>query len=100
MDYCDYCGVELDTNMSSCPLCGLSVGEEHVVAPEKKSKPPVFKDKILSEIENMTLVFGTFTHSISQTVKTLITIIMNHYPNSLRPNKYILLILLFYKCIV
>jgi len=42
--------------MSSCPLCGLNVGEERVVTHEWKSEQAVFKDKISSEIGNMTAV--------------------------------------------
>jgi len=56
MSYCNYCGVELDKTVSSCPLCGLTVGEKRVVIHEWKSKQPVFKDQIVSEIENMTAV--------------------------------------------
>lgn len=54
MSYCNYCGVELDKTMTSCPLCGLAVGEKRVITHEWKSRQPVFKDKISSEIENMT----------------------------------------------
>jgi len=54
MSYCNYCGVELDKAVSSCPLCGLKVGEKRVVTHEWKSRQPVFKDQIASEIENMT----------------------------------------------
>jgi len=54
MSYCNYCGVELDKTMTSCPLCGLTVGEKRVITHEWKSKQPFFKDKISSEIENMT----------------------------------------------
>ena len=56
MSYCNYCGVELDKTMNSCPLCGLTVGEKRVIIHEWKSKQPVFKDQIASEIENMTAV--------------------------------------------
>ena len=56
MSYCNYCGVELDQTMTSCPLCGLAVGEKRVVTHEWKSRQPVFKDKISSEIESMTAV--------------------------------------------
>ena len=56
MSYCNYCGVELDKTMTSCPLCGLTVGEKRVITHEWKSKQPFFKDKISSEIENMTAV--------------------------------------------
>ncbi|MCF8226577.1 MAG: DUF6320 domain-containing protein [Bacteroidales bacterium] len=54
MNYCNYCGVELDKTMTSCPLCGLTVGEKRVITHEWKSKQPIFKDKISSEIKNMT----------------------------------------------
>ena len=54
MSYCNYCGVELDKTMTSCPLCGLTVGEKRVITHEWKSRQPIFKDKISSEIENMT----------------------------------------------
>ena len=54
MSYCNYCGVELDKTVTSCPLCGLTVGKKRVVTHEWKSKQPVFKDQIASEIENMT----------------------------------------------
>ena len=56
MSYCNYCGVELDKTMTSCPLCGLTVGEKRVITHEWKSKQLIFKDKISSEIENMTAV--------------------------------------------
>jgi hypothetical protein len=56
MSYCNYCGVELDKTMTSCPLCGLTVGEKRVVRHEWKSKQPILKDKIASEIEHMTAV--------------------------------------------
>jgi hypothetical protein len=56
MSYCNYCGVELDKTVTSCPLCGLTVGEKRVIIHEWKSKQPVFKDQIASEIENMTAV--------------------------------------------
>ena len=56
MSYCNYCGVELDKTMTSCPLCGLTVGEKRVITHEWKSRQPFFKDKISSEIENMTAV--------------------------------------------
>jgi hypothetical protein len=55
MSYCNYCGVELDINITSCPLCGLTVGEKRGVVNEWKSKQPFFKDKLSSEIENMTV---------------------------------------------
>ena len=54
MSYCNYCGVELDKAVTSCPLCGLIVGEKRVVTHEWKSRQPVFKDQIASEIEKMT----------------------------------------------
>ena len=54
MSYCNYCGVELDDTVTSCPLCGLTVGEKRVVTHEWKSKQPILKDKISSEIEQMT----------------------------------------------
>lgn len=54
MSYCNYCGVELDKTMTSCPLCGLTVGEKPVITPEWKSKQPVYKNKISSDIKNMT----------------------------------------------
>jgi len=56
MCYCKYCGVELDKTTTSCPLCGLTVGEKRIVTNEWKSKQPIFKDKISSEIKNMTAV--------------------------------------------
>ena len=56
MILCNYCGVELDPSMTSCPLCGLTVGEKRVVTDEWKSKQPVLRDKISSEIEKMTAV--------------------------------------------
>ena len=56
MSYCNYCGVELDKTMTSCPLCGLTVGEKLVITHEWKSKQPIFKDKIASEIGTMTAV--------------------------------------------
>jgi hypothetical protein len=40
--------------VTSCPLCGLTVGEKRVITHEWKSRQPVFKDQIASEIENMT----------------------------------------------
>jgi len=56
MSYCNYCGVELDKTVTSCPLCGLTVGEKRVVTHEWKSRQPIFKDKIASEIGTMTAV--------------------------------------------
>ncbi len=56
MTYCTYCGVELDKTMTSCPLCGLKVGDQRVVTKEWKSDQPFFKDKLASEIEKMTAV--------------------------------------------
>lgn len=56
MSYCNYCGVELDQTMSSCPLCGLALGEKRIITHEWKSRQPVFKDKVTSEIESMTAV--------------------------------------------
>jgi len=54
MSYCNYCGVELDKTVTACPLCGLAVGKKRVVTHEWKSRQPVFKDQIASEIEKMT----------------------------------------------
>ena len=40
MSYCNYCGVELDKTMTSCPLCGLTVVENIpiVIEPNEHNK--------------------------------------------------------------
>ncbi len=55
MNYCHHCGVELDNNMTDCPLCGLPAGQEQAEATESTSNHPPFKDKILSEINHLTI---------------------------------------------
>jgi hypothetical protein len=54
MSYCNNCGVELDTDMSYCPLCGSPAGQKKAAAQKPKSNLPFYKDKILSEIDNLT----------------------------------------------
>lgn len=54
MNFCNYCGVELDANMTRCPLCGLAAGETRTLNPDRKSNQPDFNDKALNEIESMT----------------------------------------------
>jgi len=54
MNYCNNCGVELDINMNYCPLCGLLVGEKKSAEEALKRERTIFKDKILSEINNLT----------------------------------------------
>lgn len=53
MAYCNYCGVELDLNVTVCPLCGLNVGEKKMLPQRDKLKNFVFKNRITSEIEQM-----------------------------------------------
>src|SRR5664279_1090322 len=38
MSYCTNCGVELDDDMISCPLCGLTIGKEKVDNTGKQSE--------------------------------------------------------------
>ena len=38
MGYCTNCGVELDNDLVSCPLCGLTVGKEEVDKTSKQSE--------------------------------------------------------------
>lgn len=54
MNVCKNCGVELDSNMTSCPLCGLPVGEKPDLPQISDSEEPVVKGKILREIKNLT----------------------------------------------
>lgn len=53
MAYCNACGVELDDDMTVCPLCGLKVGEIRSEPQEWRSQKTVIKDKISREIEQM-----------------------------------------------
>jgi hypothetical protein len=38
MSYCTYCGVELDDDLVSCPLCGFIIGQEAVSKTSEKSE--------------------------------------------------------------
>jgi len=53
MVYCNYCGVELDEDTTVCPLCGLTVGENRMVAKEDIVEKTVLKDRITNEISQM-----------------------------------------------
>ena len=55
MNICNYCGVELDSNMEFCPLCGLPVNEELVSKEEVKPKRTLLRDKIILEYKSLTL---------------------------------------------
>lgn len=55
MTSCNHCGVELDSNMDKCPLCGLPIGEKCLTASKGHSKGSIFNDQSLSELENMTV---------------------------------------------
>ncbi len=54
MSFCNYCGVELDTNMTFCPLCGLSRGKKPSVPHESKSKQFNFESEIQNGSKNLT----------------------------------------------
>ena len=60
MNVCKNCGVELDDDMTFCPLCGLAAGEkpdpQEMSDSQEMSDPqePVRKDKILRAIKNLT----------------------------------------------
>ena len=54
MNVCKNCGVELDDDMTSCPLCGLAAGEKPEIQEISDSQEPVGKDGILREIKNLT----------------------------------------------
>jgi hypothetical protein len=56
MNYCNKCGVELDTNMNFCPLCGLSIGEKSDGAEPSISGQSIEKDKIIDDYESLTKV--------------------------------------------
>jgi len=53
MNYCNYCGVELDDKISICPLCGLSVGENPPKDHPLESKPFVTEHKIKNQIKHL-----------------------------------------------
>jgi len=97
MSYCNYCGVELDKTVTSCPLCGLAVGEKRVVTHEWKSTQPIFKDKLSSEIENMTAVqkrkLFWQVSAIILVSGILVTLIINFIESkSITWSKYILVV--------
>ena len=54
MSFCNYCGVELDIDMTSCPLCGLSAGEKTSVPCASKSKQVNFESEIQNGGKNLT----------------------------------------------
>ena len=54
MKKCNYCGVELDSTMNQCPLCGLAIGEQHLLSNKYNFKQGL-GDKTLNELENMTV---------------------------------------------
>ena len=55
MNICNYCGVELESNMEFCPLCGLSVHEESVSSEEVKPEKSLLRDKIFYDYRSLTL---------------------------------------------
>jgi len=55
MNICNCCGVELESDMEFCPLCGLSVDEESVSREEAKSEKSLLRDKIIHEYKSLTL---------------------------------------------
>jgi hypothetical protein len=38
MSYCTNCGVELDEDLTSCPLCGFTIGKEYIKEPMDPSE--------------------------------------------------------------
>jgi hypothetical protein len=54
MNVCNNCGVELDNDMVSCPLCGLVVGKKPNLPEMISSEKSIVKDKVLKEIRNLT----------------------------------------------
>jgi len=54
MKYCNNCGVELDHDMISCPLCGLVVGTERDVLQRAEVNPTNLKGKMIREIDSLT----------------------------------------------
>lgn len=55
MKYCNYCGVELDNDMTHCPLCGLSANAEQVLSHEAQSKQSIDRDKIIRDFDSLTV---------------------------------------------
>src|SRR3972149_755187 len=54
MIYCKNCGVELEENMSFCPLCGESTDEQTVKKERFEPVQPQPKEKLLSDYETLT----------------------------------------------
>jgi len=54
MKYCNNCGVELDHDMISCPLCGLVVGADRDVLQRAEVNPTNLKGKMIREIDSLT----------------------------------------------
>lgn len=55
MNLCNNCGVELDNDMISCPLCGLEIGKKPDLPEMIDLEEPTVKDKILREIKTLTI---------------------------------------------
>jgi len=53
MSECKNCEVELDKEMTHCPLCGLKVGESSGVINPADTSQIDFRDKIVNEIESL-----------------------------------------------
>lgn len=53
MNYCKNCEVDLDADMSACPLCGMKVGEDSCLPERNGNKQSEFRDKTLHEIDNL-----------------------------------------------
>ncbi|MBI9065235.1 MAG: zinc ribbon domain-containing protein [Marinilabiliaceae bacterium] len=54
MKSCNNCGVELDKNMTSCPLCGLEAGKKRLETGQDELNKVNLKGQILREIVNLT----------------------------------------------
>lgn len=54
MNYCRRCGVELDVDMDRCPLCGLAVGEEPLVANSAEAAPLRVERVLADSINTLT----------------------------------------------
>ncbi len=81
MNYCNYCGVELDADMIECPLCGHSIHEEVVYLDEKRSERIMYRDKVIKEYatlsKNQKLKLFWAISSITLLSGILITLVVN-----------------------
>ena len=55
MNICKQCGVELESTMEFCPLCGLSVHVESVSIEDSKLEKSISRNKIFYEYKSLTL---------------------------------------------